>query len=107
MMVSLVPQVQQMTLNRLEALSIATFILFIPFAVLLMRFVGNASLLVFGLIIGAWWLYLGFRLSTWRCPRCHDEYLRGGKAGWVIPFRANCAHCGLPRAELPNYYNQP
>ena len=92
-----------MTLKRLEILSIATFVLFIPTAALWMKALGEASILAFGLIYGAWFLYLGFRLSTWRCPRCHALYLKDGKTGWVIPFRANCARCGLPRADLPKY----
>src|SRR6185437_2968940 len=91
------------SLRTLEIISLLSFLAFIPSVALITHWLGDKAFLPVGLIWMGWWLYLGFRLTTWKCPRCNQDFLRKSSHGIVVPFRERCAHCGLYRAELGRY----
>ena len=90
-------------LRILELISLLSFLIFIPSVAAITRWIGDRAFLPVGLLWMGWWLYLGFRLSTWKCPRCGHDFLRKNPAGFVVPFRGECANCGLPRNEIEQY----
>jgi predicted RNA-binding Zn-ribbon protein involved in translation (DUF1610 family) len=82
-------------LYLLQATSILMFVTF-PF------FVGGASRLLgphwflpAGILYGALWLNQGRLLIKWPCPRCGRSFLRSDKSTVSMPFRSQCANCGL------------
>lgn len=38
-------------------------------------------------------IYSGYLLDSWRCPRCGMRFLRERENGMVTPFRLRCANC--------------
>lgn len=48
-------------------------------------------------VYGASFLYTGYRLDRWECPRCHKPFFRKLGRGSCNPFRRTCANCELAR----------
>jgi hypothetical protein len=53
-------------------------------------------------VFGAAWLYTGYLIDGWRCPRCQGRFHQKGENGLIIPVRICCANCGLQRGDNPN-----
>ena len=85
--------------NRLGILAVALLLGSAPLAMLMDRlgFSPDAAQLVFltSAAVGSLsLLVLGYMISQWRCPRCHQRYSAGRHLDSMSDGR-RCVHCGL------------
>jgi hypothetical protein len=71
---------------------------FIPFIAVAMYLMGD-KWYFFGVPYLLTWLFVGYRLSEWKCPGCLRSFLKRGQYGWTLPSRIQCVNCGLAMGE--------
>ena len=82
-------------LYLLQGTVVSMFLAF-PFVVgATTKSLGDRWFLPVTLVYGVLWLNQGRLLRKWPCPRCERSFLRSDRSTVSMPFRLQCANCGL------------
>ena len=73
------------------------FLGFIPVLGSVTALLGEQAFFPALLIYGGLFLYTGYKVDRWKCPRCQKSFFRRLGGGLSYPFRSKCANCGLGR----------
>lgn len=79
----------------LEALLFSLFFLMIPTVGFATRWLGEKSFLPILVLYAAGYLGIGILCVNWKCPNCTKSFLTNEETTVRMPFRFQCANCGI------------